>query len=241
VEDLPRTYSKDQLVFDSETEDEKPRAPKEPRFKQLKPYPIPPDARMTTREFYRLMNERRSIRRFSAEPIDREVLENAIRTAGTAPSGANVQPWYFAVIQSRDLKEKLRKEAEEVETAFYTSTATAKWQQDLAHLGTGPKKDYLSVAPAIIAVFTRTEVDSERSYYPMESTGIAVGLLLASLHQAGLATLTHTPRPMFFLNSVLNLDRTYKPFMLVVTGYPEEPVMVPDISRRPLEAICNFL
>ncbi len=227
-------------MLDNENNAEAGSAQREPQFKVLEAYRPPSDPKLFTRNFYSTMNQRRSIRNFLSQPIDREILENAIRTAGTAPSGANVQPWYFAVIQSSDLKEKLRREAEEVETAFYTSTATAQWQRDLAHLGTGPKKDYLSVAPAIIAVFTRTEVDSERSYYPLESTGIAVGFLLASLHQAGLATLTHTPRPMFFLNSVLNLDRTYRPFMLVITGYPKEPILVPDISRRPFEAICDF-
>jgi nitroreductase len=190
------------------------------------------------------MSKRRSIRRFSSIPIEKKILMNAIRTAGTAPSGANRQPWFFALITDPIIKGKIRTAAEQVETEFYGVKATSEWLRDLKPFGTTPSKPYLSEAPALIAVFTRAHLEGKngehlRTYYPIESTGIAVGLLLTALHHSGLATLTHTPRPMNFLNEVLGLDRTYRPFMIVITGKPALPIQVPDLTRKPLTEIMK--
>lgn len=192
--------------------------------------------------FFKQMSARRTIREFSSEPIDRAIVLNAIKTAGTAPSGANRQPWYFALITSQDMKEKLRESAEKVEQEFYAKSASAEWIRDIKPLETNASKPYLSEAPALIAVFSRVSIKNEdgciqRTYYPLESTGISVGLLITALHNAGLVTLTHTPRPMFFLNSILNLDNSFRPFMIVVTGYARKPVKVPDIHRKSLDQI----
>jgi len=193
-------------------------------------------------EFKREMTRRRSIRSFSNQDVDKQLILNAIHTAGSAPSGANRQPWYFAFIKSADIKAQIRKMAEEVERDFYYRKAPKQWIKDLEHLGTNSEKAYLTEAPALIAVFSRTKVDEDlKTYYPIESTGIAVGLLLTSLHKAGLATLTHTPKPMNFLNQVLKLDCTYRPFMIIVTGYPNLPVQLPDIKRKALQEIyCEY-
>lgn len=194
-------------------------------------------------EFYNKMSTRRSIRHFSTEPVDKNILINAIRTAGSAPSGANRQPWFFALISSHKKKEKIRQAAELVEYEFYNNKAPQTWLNDLKHLGTNSSKPYLTEASALIAVFSRTnhEADGEsiRTYYPLESTGIATGFLITALHTAGLATLTHTPKPMFFLNDLLGLDRAYRPFMIVVTGYPKLPIQVPNISRKFLPEIMS--
>ena len=142
-----------------------------------------------------------------------------------------------------DLKEKIRVEAERVERRFYAGGVTQQWLEALAPLGTNSNKEYLSVAPALIAIFTRSHISADglesKSYYPIESTGIAVGMLITALHQLGLATLTHTPRPMNFLNALLGLDRSFRPFMVVVVGYPQVPVLVPDIQRKPLSEILR--
>lgn len=195
--------------------------------------------------FYESMSTRRSVRQFSDKPIPAGVLENAIRAAGTAPSGANAQPWFFAIIKSQELKEKLRAAAEKVEEEFYQKNASTEWLNDLAPLGTTAHKPHLSVAPAVVAVFTRqrpisTEAgEMKRSYYPVESTGIAVGILITALHQVGLATLTHTPRPMNFLNELLELDSSYRPYLLVVTGYAAHACVVPAIERKKFDEIAR--
>jgi iodotyrosine deiodinase len=212
-------------------------------FIEISAYPRLENPVQKSVEFFELMSSRRSVRRFSPEPVEREVLLNAIRAAGTAPNGANRQPWFFALIESFEIRERIRRDAEKVETLFYAERASKQCLADLKPLGTGPDKHYLSVAPALIAVFTRhgqgIDVDTGKTYYPLESTGIAVGLLITALHTVGLASLTHTPRPMNFLNDILNLDRSYRPFVLVVTGFPASPIVVPDISRKPLNKICR--
>lgn len=195
-------------------------------------------------EFFKKMESRRSIRSFSSTPIDRMVLINAIKTAGSSPSGANRQPWHFALITSRSVKERIRKAAEDVEQAFYSNESLVDWVRDLEPLATNSVKPYLSEAPALIAIFSRNSCESEngtveRSYYPVESTGIATGFLLTALHNAGLATLTHTPRPMFFLNEILGMDRTFRPFMIVVTGYATQPIQVPNIRRKSIDQIMT--
>lgn len=194
-------------------------------------------------EFYQKMATRRSIRHFSKTPVDKEILINAIKTAGSAPSGANRQPWYFALITSQDKKEKIRQAAENVEKDFYSKKAPQTWLNDLKFLGTNSSKPYLTEAPALIAVFSRTNHEylglPVRTYYPNESTGIATGFLLTALHSAGIATLTHTPKPMFFLNEVLNLEKTFRPYMIIVAGYPKEPVELPRIERKQLHEIMQ--
>ncbi len=194
--------------------------------------------------FYNQMSERRSIRNFSSRSVDKRILYAAIKTAGTAPSGANRQPWHFALVTSPLVKSEIRVAAEAVESEFYTSKASEQWLNDLKPFGTNSAKPYLTEAPALICVFSRstTEVaggNSLRTYYPIESTGIAVGFLLTALHNTGLATLTHTPKPMSFLNQVLNLNKTYKPFMIIVTGYPVYPIQLPNIKRKQLNEILS--
>ncbi len=209
-----------------------------PRFIEIPPYGRPANAVEESHQIYEKMKLRRTVRQFSTEPVDRNIVINAIRVACTAPNGANCQPWFFALIESQALKDQIREEAEKVERRFYSGGATEQWLEALAPLGTNSNKEYLSVAPALIAVFTRHQYSSDcpkgKSYYPVESTGIAVGMLLTALHCVGLATLTHTPRPMNFLSGLLGLDRTFRPFMVVVVGYPQVPIFVPNIHRKPL-------
>lgn len=211
---------------------------------EIPPYGDESDPISVSAEFYRKIAKRRSIRHFASQPVDRKILLNAIKTAGSAPSGANRQPWHFALITSQSIKDQIRQAAEQVEHEFYKKKATDKWINDLKPFGTNSKKSYLSEAPALIAVFSRNlcendEGSLQRTYYPIESTGIATGFLLTALHNAGLATLTHTPKPMFFLNEILKLDKTYRPFMIVVTGKPKQPIKVPDITRKSLHQIMN--
>lgn len=193
--------------------------------------------------FYHKMDQRRSIRSFSSEAVNKEILINAIRTAGTSPSGANRQPWHFSLITSQKIKSALRQAAEKVESDFYNTKASQEWLDDLKPLRTNSIKEYLTEAPALIVVSTRTHVkegdDLKRTYYPIESTGIATGILITALHNAGLGTLTHTPKPMYFINQVLELDSTYKPFMIVVAGYPKQPVFLPTIKRKHINDILR--
>jgi nitroreductase len=196
-----------------------------------------------TEEFYHLMQSRRSVRKFSSRPVDEAVIELAVKTAGLAPSGANKQPWFFGIIKSLEVKQRMRDEAERVERDFYERTAGDEWLKDLAPFKTTPNKNFLTEAPVVIAVFakiSRPELEgAERTYYPMESTGIAVGMLLTALHNAGLATLTHTPRPMGFLNELLGLERCYRPYMLIVTGYAAEDCYYPDIQRKNWDEVAR--
>lgn len=191
------------------------------------------------------MSQRRSVREFSPQSIDESILINAIKTAATAPSGANKQPWHFALVQGQETKQQIRKEAEEIEKDFYDRRAPKQWLEDLKPFATNPSKSYLSEAGALIVVFSRTHtVDTsgqfQKTYYPLESTGIAVGLLLASLHQAGLATLTHTPKPMNFLNTLLGFDKSFKPYMIIVTGYAKLPMNLPDIIKKETHQIMSL-
>lgn len=196
---------------------------------------------------YREMRLRRTVRDFSRREVPRAVIEWAIRTAGTAPSGANRQPWHFvAVGHDPELRARLRDAAEAEERRFYRERAPDSWLEALAHLGTDEHKPYLEEAPWLIAIFAeRYGVDAggERvdNYYVTESVGIATGLLVTALHRVGLATLTHTPSPMGFLNEVLDRPENERPFLLLVTGYPAEDATVPDITRKPLDEIATFL
>jgi len=189
-------------------------------------------------DFADRMSARRSVRDFSPAPIPDGVIETAIRAAGTAPSGANVQPWRFVVVTSPARKHRLRLAAEAEEQEFYNRRASAEWLDAIAPIGTDWSKPFLDIAPAVIVVFeVHQGPNSPRPYYVKESVGIAVGLLLAALHQAGLATLTHTPSPMRFLNEVCERPAEERPFLVIPVGYPAQDACVPDITRKPLDEV----
>jgi len=184
------------------------------------------------------MTQRRTVRSFSTKPVPIEIIEWAVRAAGTAPSGANKQPWRFVVVGNPEVKQKIRAAAEIEEHEFYTRRATPEWLADLAPLGTDTNKPFLEEAPWLIVVFKMMKTDDDQGvYYVNESVGIAVGLLLAALHHAGLATLTHTPSPMRFLSKVLDRPEHERPFLLIPVGYPAQGCTVPDITRKPLDEI----
>jgi nitroreductase len=194
--------------------------------------------------FHETMRRRRTVRAFSDRPVPRLLIENAIRAAGTAPSGANMQPWHFVAVANPELKRRLRVAAEIEEKALYAHRASEEWLQALAPLGTDEHKPFLEIAPWLIAVFLKkftVDDNGERrkNYYTAESVGIACGFLLAALHWSGLVTLTHTPSPMKFLGEVLERPDHERAFMLIVTGYPAADATVPVISRRPLEEILT--
>jgi nitroreductase len=178
--------------------------------------------------------------------VPRELIETALLAAGTAPSGANLQPWHFVAVARKECKKRIRVAAEAEEKEFYEHRASAEWLQALKPLGTDTNKPFLETAPWLIAVFLRKyDVQSDGSkvkhYYPAESTGLATGLLITALHRAGLACLTHTPSPMSFLNDILDRPRNKRPFLLLVTGYPADDARVPDISRKPLHDYVTFI
>ncbi|UCG01718.1 MAG: nitroreductase family protein [Candidatus Heimdallarchaeota archaeon] len=193
-------------------------------------------------EMYNFMNSRRSIRSFSDKPIPREVIENIVRTAGTAPSGANMQPWVFVIVSDSDLKRKIRLAAELEEKEFYDHKISNEWRQDLAPLGTSWEKPFLETAPQLIIVFQQKyRLDEKnikrKNYYVIKSVGIAVGMLILAIHNAGLATLTHTPISMNFLRDLLGRPENEKAFVIMPVGYPKEDVEVPDLKRKPLSEI----
>ncbi len=194
--------------------------------------------------FYHTAARRRSVRAFSNRPVDRRVIENAIRAAGSAPSGANKQPWHFAVIESPEVKAQVRHAAEQEEHEFYHRRAPQAWLDDLKVFDTDEHKPFLETAPYLIAVFLqRNTVDetgkTHKNYYMPESVGIATGMLISALHFSGLATLTHTPSPMKFLSEICQRPANEKAYMLIVAGYPEEGVTVPDITRKSLSEIMS--
>jgi iodotyrosine deiodinase len=189
---------------------------------------------------------RRTVRDFSDRPVAREVIEQCLRAAGTAPSGANQQPWRFVAVGDAQLKSRIREAAETEEYEFYTRRAPDDWLRALAPLGTNAEKPFLEIAPWLIAVFyERFGFDAQgqksKRYYPHESVGIACGMLIAALHRAGLATLTHTPSPMGFLNDLLGRPKNEMPYLLLVVGHPAEDCAVPDIRRLALEDYATFL
>jgi nitroreductase len=197
-------------------------------------------------EFHREIARRRTVRQFSERPVPREIIEHCLGAAGTAPSGANLQPWHFVVIGDSGIKHRIRLAAEKEEREFYNGRAPAEWLEALAPLGTDENKPYLEAAPWLIAVFGQRYGVSPSGrrlahYYVQESVGIATGLLIAALHHAGLVCLTHTPSPMGFLNEVLNRPAHERPFLLLVTGYPAPDAQVPDITKKPLEEIATFV
>lgn len=196
--------------------------------------------------FNAFLQRRRTIREFSVRPVAREIIEDCLRAAGSAPSGANMQPWHFVVISDAMVKRRIRLAAEEEEREFYRHRAPPDWLDALAILGTDEHKPFLETAPWLIAVFYEAysiAPDGSRGkrYYPIDSTGIATGMLITALHYAGLATLTHTPSPMAFLNEILHRPANERPFLLLVAGYPAQNASVPDIERKPLAEIATFI
>jgi iodotyrosine deiodinase len=198
--------------------------------------------------YHAALKTRRTCRHFAEIAVPRAVIENALLAAGTAPSGANHQPWHFAVIGSAGKKRALREAAEEVERAFYTGKASAEWLEALAPLGTDSDKPYLETAPWLIVIFGQrrgglNSGDDKQNYYVSESVGIATGFLIGALHDAGLATLTHTPNPMKFLNRLCNRPANEKPMMVLVVGHPAPDATVPvhAIIKKPLDQIASWL
>jgi iodotyrosine deiodinase len=198
------------------------------------------------RAFAQELAARRSVRDFASTPVPREVIEACLQAAGTAPSGANQQPWRFVAVADAAIKQRIREAAESEEREFYAHRAPQEWLAALAALGTDAEKPFLQCAPWLIGIFyERFGVDAQgnkhKCYYPHESVGIATGLLIAALHRAGLATLTHTPSPMGFLNAILGRPRNEMPYLLLVVGHPAKACRVPDIQRLPLDAYATFL
>jgi len=188
-------------------------------------------------DFYQEIKRRRSVRDFSDRPIPFDVIQNAILAAGTAPNGANLQPWHFAMVQDSQIKRKIREGAEEEERKFYGHRAPQEWLDVLTPLGTDANKPFLETAPMLIVIFGRSydvlpDGSKRKNYYVSESVGIATGFLIAGLHHAGLATLTHTPSPMAFLNQILGRPSNERPFVLLVVGYPAQDTRVPAISKK---------
>jgi len=219
------------------------------------PIPLPKPEALTEEErlvraqaYCQSMQSRRSVRHFAATPVPRELIETCVRAAGSAPSGANHHPWHFTCVSNPEIKRAIRLAAEEEERAFYAGKAGDDWLADLSPLGTDDQKPFLETAPWLIAVFaeryrTDTEGNRQKNYYVPESVGIATGLLLSALHQGGLATLTHTPNPMKFLNKILERPPRERPMMLIVVGHPAEGAMVPRAAtvKKSLEEISRFV
>jgi iodotyrosine deiodinase len=192
--------------------------------------------------FYEKMDERRSVREFSDKPVSQEVIEQIIMTASTAPSGAHKQPWTFVAVQNPSIKSEIRKAAEKEEFESYQNRMTDEWLNDLKPLGTDWQKPFLEIAPWLIVMFAQTtSIDKKKHYYVQESCGIAAGFLISAIHNAGLATLTHTPSPMNFLKKILNRPDNERPFLLLPVGYPATECYVPDIQRKRLEDISVFM
>jgi iodotyrosine deiodinase len=196
--------------------------------------------------FYEQVRRRRTVRNFSARPIPRQVIENCLLAAGTAPSGANMQPWHFVVVSDPATKRQIRQAAEAEEREFYGGRAPQEWLDALAPLGTDEHKPFLETAPYLIAIFAQSygllpDGRKVKNYYVQESVGIATGLLITALHHSGLATLTHTPSPMSFLNQILDRPKNERPYLLLVVGYPAENAQVPVITKKTLSEIATFL
>ena len=195
--------------------------------------------------FYADLRRRRTVRHYSDRPVPREVIEHCVLSAGTAPSGANRQPWHFAVVSDEALKRRIREEAEKEEREFYGRRAPREWLDALAPLGTDEHKPFLEKAPYLIVIFAETyglaaDGGKTHNYYVAESVGIATGMLIAAIHNAGLVSLTHTPSPMGFLNGILGRPANERPFLVLVVGYPTDDAVVPDIGRKSLEEIASF-
>ncbi len=208
-------------------------------------YPLE-EMKQRTADFRKDMQRRRTIRHFSDRPVPREIIEECLLTAGSAPSGANLQPWHFVVVSDPKVKHEIRVAAEQEEDEFYNRRAPQEWLDALSVIGTDEHKPFLETAPYLIVIFGRNQSqlpDGRRikNYYVNESVGIATGFLITAVHNAGLASLTHTPSPMGFLNNILHVPPDEKPFLILVVGYPAEDAQVPEISKKPLEEIATFV
>lgn len=199
-----------------------------------------------SKEFYAWMNKRRTVRDFSSKPIDKQIIDNILLTASTAPSGAHKQPWTFCVVQNQELKKQIRLAAEKEEKESYENRMSEEWLQDIAPLQTDWQKPFLEIAPALIVVFKKAydilpNGTKRNNYYVNESVGLACGFMLAAIHHAGLVALTHTPSPMNFLTKILNRPENERPFLLIPIGYPAEETFVPNLTRKPLSDMSEFL
>lgn len=205
----------------------------------------PADMQRRSAEFLETVWRRRTVRDFSSRPIPRGVLEDCLRAAGSAPSGANRQPWHFCVVRDPDLKARIRQAAEVEEAAFYSGRAPEEWLAALAPLGTDQNKPFLEQAPALVVIFAENHGQSSdgektKNYYVTESVGIATGILITALHYSGLACLTHTPSPMGFLRDLLGRPAGERAYLILVVGYPAEGAEVPDISRKEFQEVTTF-
>jgi nitroreductase len=204
------------------------------------------EMRQRSEAFLAELQRRRSVRHFSTRPVPRELIQNCIRSAGTAPSGANMQPWHFVAVSDPEIKSRIRTAAEQEEREFYGRRASDEWLEALEPLGTDDHKPFLATAPYLVVIFAQTRGETAsgepvKHYYVSESVGIATGLLIASVHHAGLTCLTHTPSPMRFLNEILDRPKTERPYLILVVGYPAKDCEVPDISKKTLEEIATFV
>lgn len=214
------------------------------RYEQYEQYE-PEEMLSRSVSFFQELKRRRTVREFSSRPIPMEVVKNCLLAAGTAPNGANHQPWHFAVVTDRALKQRIRQAAETEEEAFYGGRAPEEWLAALEPLGTDEHKPFLEEAPALIVIFAENygldeDGNKVKNYYVSESVGIATGMLITALHHCGLATLTHTPSPMGFLREILERPERERAFLILVVGYPAEGVEVPDITKKPLAEIATF-
>lgn len=212
---------------------------------EYREYP-PEEMLERARAFAEDLSRRRTVRDFSDRPVPRPVIEACLRAAATAPNGANKQPWHFVVVSDPETKSRIREAAEEEERAFYGGRAPDEWLEALAHLGTDEHKPFLETAPYLIVVFAEAYAQGadggrSKNYYVTESVGLATGMLIAALHRAGLATLTHTPSPMRFLNDVLGRPYNERAFLILVAGYPAPDARVPELSKKPLSQIVTWV
>ena len=211
---------------------------------QYRAFPVE-EMRRRAREFHEHLKTRRTVREYSEREVPREIIEECLLTAGTAPSGANQQPWHFAVVTDPAIKKRIREAAEEEERAFYSGRAPDEWLEALSHLGTDEHKPFLEIAPYLIVVFAQNhgvkpDGSTVKHYYVTESVGLATGMLIAAIHNAGLVSLTHTPSPMKFLNDILGRPSNERPFLILVVGYPADDVKVPKITKKTLDEIASF-
>ena len=220
----------------------------QPQFVVLSEYRQYPVEEMKERaaEFYAQMRRRRTVREFSDQPVPREIIENCLQAAGSAPNGANRQPWHFVVVTDPAIKKKIREAAEQEEEEFYRKRAPQDWLAALAPLGTDAHKPFLEMAPYLIVIFAQNygvanDGSQFKNYYVTESVGIATGILITAIHHAGLASLTHTPSPMGFLSKILNRSANERPFLILVVGYPAEDAKVPVITKKSLGEIATFV
>lgn len=210
--------------------------------KPFSPYTPELESVDAARAFYEIVKQRRTVRQFAQTPVPREVIEQVLLAAGTAPSGAHKQPWRFIAVSNQDIKHKIRLAAEEVEREFYEKRASDRWLKDLEVFETSPDKSYMDTVPWLIIVMAlRSTDDGGQVYYLNESVGIATGMLLTAAHHAGLATLTHTPSPMNFLREVLGRPEHERPYMVIPMGYPAADCTVPDLDRKGIDEISVFL